>query len=62
MEKARGEQAALRALANAARLMKDQPELAQIRSLQVLAEGLRNGASVVVHAGDAGFAPVKGRS
>lgn len=58
LEKARGEQAALRALANAARLIKDQPELAQIRGLQILAEGLRGGASVVVNAGATGLVPM----
>ncbi|WP_313011479.1 SPFH domain-containing protein [Brevundimonas sp.] len=34
LERARSEQAALRALANAARLLKDNPELAQLRLLQ----------------------------
>lgn len=48
LEKARGEQAALRALANAARLIREQPELARIRGLQVLAEGLRGGGKMVV--------------
>lgn len=61
LEKARGEQAALRALANAARLLKEQPELAQIRGLQVLAEGMRGGASVVVNAGVGGLVPVAGK-
>jgi regulator of protease activity HflC (stomatin/prohibitin superfamily) len=59
LEKARGEHAALRALANAARLFKEQPELAQLRGLQVLAEGLRGGATVVVNAGANGLVPVK---
>lgn len=36
LQRARGEQAALRALANAARLMKDNPELAQLRTLQAI--------------------------
>lgn len=58
LEKARGEQAALRALANAARLMKDQPELAQIRGLQVLADGLRGGAQMVVNANTSGLVPM----
>lgn len=57
LEKARGEQAALRALANAARLVREQPELAQLRSLQVLAEGLRGGASVVVNTHASGLVP-----
>jgi regulator of protease activity HflC (stomatin/prohibitin superfamily) len=50
LEKARGEQAALRALVNAARLIREQPELARIRGLQVLSEGLRGGAKMVVSA------------
>ena len=62
LERARGEQAALRALANAARLIAEQPALAQLKSLQVLAEGLRGGASVVVNAGDAGLVPMRGRT
>lgn len=37
LERARGEQAALRSLANAARLLKDNPELAQLRTLQAVA-------------------------
>jgi regulator of protease activity HflC (stomatin/prohibitin superfamily) len=61
LEKARGEQAALRALSNAARLLKDQPELAQIRGLQVLADGMRGGAHVVVNAGASGLVPVSGK-
>jgi regulator of protease activity HflC (stomatin/prohibitin superfamily) len=56
LEKARGEQAALRALANAARLVREQPELARVRGLQVLAEGLRAGGKVVVAAGAFGLA------
>lgn len=58
LEKARGEQAALRALANAARLFREQPELAQVRGLQVLAEGLRGGASVVVNTQASGLVPI----
>jgi regulator of protease activity HflC (stomatin/prohibitin superfamily) len=61
LEKARGEQAALRALANAARLFREQPELAQVRGLQVLAEGMRGGAQVVVNAGASGLVPVPGK-
>lgn len=61
LEKARGEQAALRALANAARLLKDQPELAQIRGLQVLADGMRGGAHVVVNANTTGLVPMAPR-
>lgn len=59
LEKARGEHAALRALANAARLFKDLPELAHVRGLQVLAEGLRGGATIVVNAAGNGLLPMK---
>jgi hypothetical protein len=38
LEKARGETAALRNLANAARIMDDNPNLLQLRALQALAE------------------------
>lgn len=61
LEKARGEQASLRALANAARLLVEQPALAQLRGLQVLSEGLRAGAQVVVNTGDGGLLPLKTR-
>ena len=39
LERARGEQATLRSLANAARLMKDNPALAQLRLLQTVSTG-----------------------
>jgi len=39
LERARGEQASLRSLANAARLLKGNPELAQLRVLQALQTG-----------------------
>lgn len=61
LEKARGEQASLRALANAARLLAEQPALAQLKGLQVLSEGLRAGAQIVVNAGDGGLLPLKSR-
>ena len=57
LEKARGEQATLRVLANAARLLAEQPALAQLKGLLILAEGLRAGATVVVNAGEAGLVP-----
>ncbi len=38
LERARGETAALRSLANAARMMSDQPALLQLRAIQALAE------------------------
>lgn len=49
LERARGEHAALRALANAARLMKDNPELADLRALQAV-ETARN-ATIVLERG-----------
>lgn len=47
LERARGEVASLRALANAARMLRDQPELLQLRTLQAAAGA---GATVVVTA------------
>ncbi|GAW40695.1 SPFH domain / Band 7 family protein [Brevundimonas sp. SH203] len=49
LERARGEQAALRALANAARLLKDNPELAQLRLLQTA----ENAKAATIVIGDA---------
>ena len=46
LERARGEQAALRSLANAARLFRDNPELAQLRLLQTI-ESARRPATIV---------------
>ena len=46
LERARGEVAATRALANAARLIADQPALLQLRTLQAVEVG---GATVVLH-------------
>lgn len=46
LERARAEQSSLRALANAARLLKDNPELAQLRLLQTVAAA--KGATVVL--------------
>jgi len=56
LEKARGETAALRSLANAARMMDDNPNLLQLRALQAFADsggntlvlGLPNGSIPVV--------------
>jgi regulator of protease activity HflC (stomatin/prohibitin superfamily) len=42
LERARGETAALRSLANAARMMDDNPNLLQLRALQALAESAGN--------------------
>ena len=48
LERARGEVAATRALANAARMVADQPALLQLRTLQAIEAG---GATVVLSAG-----------
>ena len=50
LERARGEQAAMRALANAARLVKDNPALANLRFLQTLEQA--PGAKTFVLGGD----------
>jgi biotin carboxylase len=42
LERARGETAALRNLANAARIMDDNPNLMQLRALQVFADSPNN--------------------
>ena len=55
LERARGEQAALRALANAARLMKDNPELERLRLLQSVGKG----ATLVI--GDPASHPTGGK-
>lgn len=52
VEQARGEQAALRALANAARIVKNNPEVARLRFLAALEKGGASGAAIVVGAGD----------
>ncbi len=46
LERAHAEQAALRSLANAARMLKNNPELQNLRLIQALAEG--KGATVVL--------------
>jgi len=48
LERARGETAALRSLANGARALADSPALLQLRTVQTAVEG---GASVVLHVG-----------
>jgi regulator of protease activity HflC (stomatin/prohibitin superfamily) len=50
LERARGEQASLRVLANAARLIKDNPALANLRFLQML-EQARGAKTIVVGSG-----------
>lgn len=56
LERARGEQAALRSLANAARLMRDNPELAQLRLLQVI-ETAKRPATIVLGSGAMSVTP-----
>jgi hypothetical protein len=58
LERARGEQAALRALANAARLLKGNPELMNLRVLQALGGGPGKPAPTVVLGGASGLLPV----
>jgi regulator of protease activity HflC (stomatin/prohibitin superfamily) len=52
LERSRGEHAALRSLANAARLLKDNPELLNLRLLQTIGSG--KGATVVLGQGALG--------
>jgi regulator of protease activity HflC (stomatin/prohibitin superfamily) len=59
LERARGEQAALRALANAARMLKGNPELMNLRLLQALQPAQGRGAPTVVLGGGAGLLPVQ---
>jgi regulator of protease activity HflC (stomatin/prohibitin superfamily) len=60
LERARGEQASLRSLANAARMLKGNPELMNLRLLQALAGGPGKPAPTVVLGGGAGLLPVSG--
>ena len=57
LERARGEQAALRNLANAARLLENNPALYQLRLLQALDES--KGHTVVLNTGDPGLLPAR---
>lgn len=59
LERARGEQAALRSLANAARMLKGNPELMNLRLLQALNAGPGKAAPTVVLGGGAGLLPVQ---
>jgi regulator of protease activity HflC (stomatin/prohibitin superfamily) len=52
VERARGEKAALRALANAARIIKDNPEVGRLRFLTGLEKAGASGAAIVVSAAD----------
>ena len=58
VERARGEQAALRVLANAARMLNDNPSLANLRLLQVI-ESSKGKATVVIGDGAAGLGPAR---
>ncbi len=49
LERARGETAALRSLANAGRMLKDNPGLLQVRTLQVLQNSAQKGATLVLN-------------
>ncbi len=58
LERARGEQASLRALANAARLLKGNPELMNLRLLQAVTPQPGKTAPTVVLGGATGIVPV----
>lgn len=58
LERARGEQAALRSLANAARLLKGNPELMNLRVLQALSATPGKAAPTIILSGGAGIVPV----
>ena len=58
LERARGEQASLRSLSNAARLLKGNPELMNLRVLQSLSVGPGKAAPTIILSGGAGIVPV----
>jgi regulator of protease activity HflC (stomatin/prohibitin superfamily) len=58
LERARGEQASLRSLANAARMLKGNPELMNLRLMQALAGGPGKPPPTVVLGGGTGLLPV----
>ncbi len=58
LERARGEQASLRALSNAARLLKGNPELMNLRVLQALSAGPGKAAPTIILSGGSGIVPV----
>lgn len=58
LERARGEQASLRALSNAARLIKGNPELMNLRVLQALSSAPGKAAPTIILGGSAGIVPV----
>ena len=57
LERARGETAALRSLANAARMLEDNPALLNLRTLQILSSST-SGHTIVLNT-DGGIAPLK---
>lgn len=59
LERARGESAALRNLANAARLMNDNPALMNLRVLQTVNDAKEAGNNTLVMGIPGGFVPVK---
>lgn len=59
LERARGEQASLRALSNAARLIKGNPELMNLRVLQALSATPGKTAPTIILGGSAGIVPVQ---
>lgn len=59
LERARGEQAALRALANAARMLKGNPELMNLRLLQALAAAPGRAPPTIVLGGGGGLLPIQ---
>ncbi|MBA2127750.1 hypothetical protein DLM45_16180 [Hyphomicrobium methylovorum] len=59
LERARGEQASLRALNNAARLLKDNPELMNLRILQTMTAGAGKTPPTLVLQGGAGLLPIR---
>lgn len=59
LERARGEQAALRSLANSARMLKGNPELMNLRLLQALAGQPGKAAPTIVLGGGTGLMPVQ---
>ncbi|MGE0828265.1 MAG: slipin family protein [Hyphomonadaceae bacterium] len=62
LERARGEQASLRALANAARMLKGNPELMNLRLLQALSAAPGKAAPTIVLGAGAGILPVASAS
>jgi regulator of protease activity HflC (stomatin/prohibitin superfamily) len=58
LERARGETASLRSLANAARVLEDNPALMNLRFMQSISSG-QNGGNTLVMGLPSGFVPIK---